>query len=243
MKKLLFVPALVLLLCGGLFGADFSLSAGTGGIVGGYFTRYKSSSNVNSGEVTQNVNQFNYGGLAFLDATYGELAVSYQAGSNNYKEVAIEDGEMQNMEGNGWATSLGLSLLGKYPFNFARRMHIFPLLGMEYKITLSERRQPDGGITYDRTNGVRETDIDGNAYELSTWNSFWIQVGFGADLAIMKNVYLRGEFLYGFRLMTSYERDGLEKLKEFLGDSDPKLGGLTSGPSFKLCAGYRFLSL
>ena len=241
MKKLLFVTILALLFYGGLFGADFSLSAGTGGIIGGSFTRYNSSSTVGSGEMKQNINQFNYGALAFIDATYGEAAFSFQSGSNNYDEVMSKDGEFVNREGDGWGSSLGISLLGKYPFNFAKRMHIFPLLGMEYKITLSEKRQPDGGNIYDRTNGLYETDKDGNSFSLSTWNSFWIQVGVGADFAIMKNVYLRGEFIYGFRLMTPYEKDGLEQLKNMLGDDSPKLGGLTSGPSFKLAAGYNFL--
>jgi hypothetical protein len=43
-------------------------------------------------------------------------------------------------------------------------------------------------------------------------------------------MYLRTELLYGFRLMTPYEVDA----------PNPKLAGLTSGPSLKIGLGYRF---
>ena len=242
MKKTLFFISLVIL-CGSLWGADFSLSAGAGGLLGGLFTRYKASGSSGSGKMTQEINQLNYGGLAFFDATYGELAVTIQGGLNNYDEVMRKGGSLVPRTGNGWETVLGLSLLGKYPFTLSERFSLFPLLGIEYQIALSQRRRPDGGLIYDRTDGVQETDVDNKPFDLSVWNSFWINLGVGTDFLIMKGLFVRGELLYGFRLMTPYEADGLEQMKVMLDDNNPKLGGLTSGPSLRLSVGYRFWTL
>jgi len=240
MKKILLFPFLVFFLCGGLWGADFSLSMGAGGLVGGFFTRYKATGTAESERMTQQVNQINYGGLVFFDATYAELAIIIQGASNNYNEVMRRNNAMVPRDGNGWETTLGFSLLGKYPFALTERFTIAPLLGIDYQIALMERRRLTGGIVYDRTNGVEEQDKNGKAFNLSTWNSFWINVGAGLDFNITKVFYARGELLYGFRLMTSYESDGLEQMKDLLNDNSPKLTGLTSGPSLRLVVGYRF---
>jgi len=241
MKRVLFFIFLAIF-CGSLWSADFSLSTGTGGLVGGLFTRYKANSSTGSGEMTQNVNQVNYGGLLFFDATYAELAVILQAGANNYSEVMSNNNTMIPMAGDGWETMLGLSLLGKYPFALTKRFGIFPLLGIDYQISLLQRRRPTDGLVYNRTDGMyADIDKDNKPYDISVWNSFWINLGVGTDFHIAKRIFLRGELLYGFRLMTSYESDGLEKMKVMLNDNDPKLGGLTSGPSLRLSAGYRFL--
>ena len=138
---------------------------------------------------------------------------------------------------------LGLSFLGKYPFNLTEKISLFPLLGIEYQVSISQRRRPSGGFIYDRINGLQEEDKDGQAFEKSIWNSFWINLGVGTDFIIVKGLFVRGELLYGFRLMTPYEKDGLEQTKVIIGDNDPKLAGLTSGPSLRLGVGYRFWNL
>jgi len=242
MKKMLFLPVLALALCGVLWGEDFSVNAGAGGLVGGLFTRYKATGSYDSGKMTQKVNQINYGGVAFFDATYGELSVIIQGATNNFDEVMRMNNEMAPRDGDGWNTMLGFSLLGKYPFTLTERLCLFPLLGMDYQIALMQRRRQSGGIVYDRTNGIQETDKKNNPLDLSAWNSFWINLGAGVDFTLTKDFFLRGELLYGFRLMTAYEADGLEQMKELLDDNDPKLGGLTSGPSLRLGIGYRLWS-
>jgi len=240
MKKIAFISVLLMSVFGGLFATDFSLGAGAGGLVGGFFTRYTSSSSSGSGNMTQKMNQFNYGGLVFFDATYGELALTIQGGANNYNEkMILSKAGNVTRTGDGWDTMLGFSLLGKYPFTLTNSLKLFPLLGIEYQLALAERRRQDGGILYDRTDGL-ETDKDGNAFNISTWNSFWTHVGVGTDFTVMKSLFLRGELLYSFRLMTAYEKDGLAQMKKYLNDNNPKLSGLTSGPSLRLSVGYRF---
>ena len=220
--------------------------------MGGLFTRYESSGSsvyglltmdlnqLNKGRMTQNVNQFNYGGYIFFDITYVELAVSVQGGKNKYNEVMSKNRELVERKGDGWEIMLGFSFLAKYPFNLFGRFKLFPIVGMEYQHALMQRRRQNGGMVYDRSNGLQESDVDDKPFSLSDWNSFWVLLGAGTDFSLMKNFFLRGELLYGFRLMNSYERDGVEQMKTMLSDNSPKLSGLTSGPSLRLSAGYRF---
>ena len=231
----------VIVLSGSLWARDFSFSAGTGGFVGGLFTRYDLEANgsikIDAG---QNQNQFNYGAMVFFDATYGELGISIQNGRNKWKQILDIAGSSDPDAGKGWETMLSFSLLGKYPFRFGPRFTLFPLLGMEFQISLVQKRTISDGYVYNRDDGLRERDKDGNAYRLSDWNSFFVELGCGADLEIMKRIYLRGELLYAFRLMTSYEKKNLDLIKIMTGDNDPSMGGLTSGPILRLSAGYRF---
>jgi len=239
MRKTLLFLALTVFPGLELFAVPFSMSTGAGGLIGGYFTRYKSSSTTGSGRMSMDVNQLNYGGFVFFDATYAEFAVILQGGLNKYNEVVSDGSAFVARAGDGWETMLGLSLLGKYPFTMTNRTKIFPILGADYQISLVQKRRPDGDIVYDRTNGIQEEDKDGNAFDITTWNSIWIHLGAGADYLLAGRIFLRGEFLYSFRLMTAYERDGLAQAKVLLDDNDPKLRGLTSGPSLRLSAGYR----
>jgi opacity protein-like surface antigen len=137
---------------------------------------------------------------------------------------------------------LSFSLLGKYPFTLSDRFTLFPLLGVEYQVALTEKRKQENGVIYDRTDGT-EPDKDGNAFNASAWNSFWIDVGVGADFAILRDFFVRGELLYGFRLKTPYEADRLVLAKDQFNDSSPDYSGLTSGPSLRVSAGYRFWNL
>jgi len=232
-----------------VFGADFSLSAGAGAYLGGFFTRYTltAEGTVEGARMKinaiQKLNQFNYGFLAFFDATYAEFSVFFQNGVNDYKETANISlfSEGSNQSGKGWESVLGFSLLGKYPFSLNERLTVFPLLGVEYQISLSQKRTQHDGFVYDRTDGLRENDKDNKAYKLEDWNSLWINLGGGVDFSLAGNFFIRGELLYGFRLMTSYETKNLDMMRAMSGDSNPKLGGITSGPALKAAAGWRFL--
>ena len=243
MKKL--ICSAILVLAGtSVFCNDFSLSAGAGGLLGGLFTRYTldADGDVMSISAKQEMDQLNWGFFTFLDGTYGIFSVSYQNGANNWKQpISIED-NVAVLDGKGWESMLGIGLMGKYPFKLNERLTVFPLLGVEYQISLSQHRTDEDGQVYKRNDGVDhfEMDKDGNALKLEDWNSLFINLGCGIDFLMPANFFLRGELLYGFRLMTSYETKNLELMKSLSGDSKPKLGGLTSGPSLRLSVGYRF---
>jgi hypothetical protein len=232
---------------GGLYALDISLSAGGGALLGYTFTRYTLEGNNSSGEAVksvQNMDRFDFGGFIFLDASYVEASVSLQSGSGGYRETMDYDSEpLSDDKGMGYETMLGLSLAGKYPIILNEKWLLFPMVGVEYLIALVERRQPDGGIVVDRTDGKLppDQDKDEKPYPLSAWNSLLIKIGAGADYTLTRFLFLRGEFLYGFRLQTEYETGALEMVKDTFHISSPKYYGLTSGPSLRIAVGYRFL--
>ena len=246
MKKALFAFAVNLLFvslffCSNLFCTEFNISAGAGGNFGGFLTRYKANDKTGEGKMIQNLEQINYGGHVFIDAFYGELTIIFQNGSGSYNEIMSINGVLAPRNGDSWETMLGFCLLGKYPFTHSKKLSYFPLLGIEYQFALSQKRRPDGGLIYDRTNGIQETDKNGNALDISSWNSFWINLGAGMDYNFTRTSFMRVELLYGFRLMTSYERDGLAQTKEIMEKKNLNLGGLTSGPSLRIGLGYKFI--
>jgi hypothetical protein len=234
--------------------ADFSLSAGAGGFAGGLFTRYTLTGDgeiegepvsVNMG---QEMNQFNFGGFLFVDATWAEFSVGIQSGRNSYIEEMVADIDnpdidniVTTMKGTGLETMLTLVLIGKYPFTLSEKLAMFPLAGVEYQIALIQSRQPNGRKQFNRDDPVRgETGSDGKTYKLPVWNSMFVVIGAGMDYDLSSSIFLRTELQYGFRLMTPYEEDSLEKVKKGVNAPEPKLGGLTSGPSIKIAAGLRF---
>jgi len=226
---------------------EFGLSAGIGGITGGHFTRYRMRAD---GYVLiaadQNINHFEAGAFAFLDATFATVSVFFQSGVGNFDEpISIDGSPFPGMSRSGqeWQNVIGFSLLGRYPFRLNNRLTVFPLLGMDYTITLIYRRTDAYGFVYNRDDGIREFDEDG-AFFLSDWNAFLITLGGGVEFDLTENIFLRGDLLYRIRLMTNYERRNLELMKGVSGDDTLRFGnglsGLSSGPSFRLSAGWRF---
>jgi len=192
------------------------------------------------------MNQFNFGGFLFFDATWAEFNIGVQSGLHNYRETMVAaspgiDDLVTVSTGEGTEIMLNLGLLGKYPFTLNGNFVLFPLLGLEYQIALKETRQPKGRKSYDRTDSLRgDTDVNGETYKLSAWNSLFIVIGAGMDYKFTSSVFLRTELLYGFRLQTPYEIDALEKAKKGVNAPNPKLGGLTSGSALKIALGYTF---
>jgi hypothetical protein len=242
MKKTVFVLFLLLSFIKNAAAADFTMSAGGGGLFGYTFTRYTlEGGNASS---TQSMDRLDYGGFLFFDATYAEFSVLIQGGNNVYQENMIKSTvSLTDSKGRGSELHLGFSLLGKYPFKINEKITWFPLLGVTYQIALIQKRHPDGDLEYDRSKGELPEDKDKNykPYPLSAWNSFWINIGAGIDYHITKALFVRGELLFGFRLPTDYEMGALEVVKNPpMNVSNPKLAGLTGGPSLKFGIGYRF---
>ena len=257
MKKRFCVTALVMILAAPVWCNEFAMSLGGGGFIGGHFTRYKlmadgnidvtpqSSANVKITSL-QNMNQLDFGGGLFFDATWAEFGVNIVVGMNSYSDAtdAKNGGKIvygDEATGTGRETMLGLSLLGKYPFELTQQISIFPLLGIDYRIALQELRQPEGRKLYDRATGIQEQlDSNKERYKLSAWNALFVVMGAGLDYRFHSSWFLRTELLYNIRLMTPWESDGLKKLKEQLSAPDPRLSGLSSGPALKISAGWRF---
>ena len=250
--KTVFLFATVAALCApAAFGRDgaggFSLSAGVGGSFGGHFTRYR----IQAGEgdvsfrANQNENLLEGGVFAFLDATYATLYMGLLSGNGAYDEPVLIGGQkMEELgrKGQGWESSLNISLLGRYPFRVGKRLELFPLLGMDYHVALSRKRSA-GSTIYDRTNPPpKSTDVHLNGnFKLSDWNVFFVRFGAGAQFNLTSRLFLRGDLLYGIRLMSRQEKLSLEMVKTMTEENSPKLGGLSSGPSVRIGLGWRFL--
>jgi opacity protein-like surface antigen len=232
---------------------QFRLSAGGGLTLGSIFTRYTLTADEDTlgfGYVDltmkQQLNQFNAGGHIFFDATYTEFSVDLVRGFNSYRESMEGPTSGPLLTGTGSELTLGFTLLGKYPFRLGGGFVLYPLAGIEYRIALMEKRRPKGDSEYDRQDGVTEFDPDRD-YSLSMWNSFYIDIGAGLDVALNEPLYLRAELLYGFRLKTAYEKAAINYLRETYGISEPSLTGnprmtgVTSGPELRVALGYHFL--
>jgi hypothetical protein len=226
---------------------DFSL--GGGAHMGYTFTRYvlesESADGVNAVKSVQKMDRFDYGGFVFLDAVYAEATVSLLGGLGGYRETMVINSQSLpdfNSRGMGYETMLGFSFVGKYPFVLNERWTVFPLLGAEFFMALSEKRRPDGSGVYDRTDGSlpSDQDKDGNPYPLSAWNFLFIKIGAGMDYNLGRVLFLRGEFFYNIRLKTKYETGAIDMVENMFSDlPSPKLSGLTSGPSLRIALGYR----
>jgi len=262
MKKAIVFLILSFTLTAALAAVDFAVTTGAGAHIGGLFTRYNlTADGFLEGEpvyvkAAQEMNQINFGGFLFVDGTWignstwakfgAEFSAGIQSGVNNYTETMIaeipsSDNLVIPTKGKGSELMLNLALLGKYPFTLNERLALFPLAGVEYQIALMETRQPEGRQRYDRDDKRRgETDVNGNTYTLSAWNSLFVVLGAGMDYRIASSLYLRPELLYSFRLQTPYEVDKLAFTKKALNAPNPKLGGLTSGPTLRIAAGWRF---
>ncbi|GHV32550.1 hypothetical protein AGMMS4952_23090 [Spirochaetia bacterium] len=238
----------------GLPAAPLSKSAGGGGLVGYTFTRYTLDAegsldplipgNIKS---TQTMDRVNFGGFLFFDATYGVAAVSLRGGNNSYSETMdqkLNGGSWVSIsddEGTGTETTLGFSLLGKYPFRVTEKITWFPLIGAEYQIALLEWRTPQGDTAHDRTSGELSADIDkdGHSYPLSAWNSLTVDLGAGVDYQLKGPLFIRNELTFSFRLQTPYETGAQEMTTHRFNASDIVLAGLTGGPTLRTSVGYR----
>jgi hypothetical protein len=157
----------------------------------------------------KDTNNFSLGsGFLFFDATYIEVDVG--VGGYSYPH---------NLGG----IFMGFGLYGKYPVALGSRFSLFPMLGMDYQLMLSAN-QNDSSLSGKARDGARDR-----------FNSFWIKAGLGGDLSLTKALYLRGEFLWGFKFKSKTERD--------IVDASEKLGIdasiVTHGPAFKIGLGYK----
>ena len=236
---------------------EFTLSGGGGIHLGGLFSNYTinaDETNKNGEKIwmnlTQEMQQFNIGAYLFFDATYAVFSLDIQEGFNSYKEGGIISqnsirAEPDPIKGSGKETTLGFTLMAKYPFSIRDRLLIYPMAGISYRIALTEKRTPNGGGEHNRTDGKTEFNQNGD-YSLSMWNSWFINIGTGLDFHFNSSFFLRTEFFYSFRLMTSYEKAAVDWLEDTYGISRPKLlanpgmRGLTHGPELRLALGYRF---
>jgi len=127
-------------------------------------------------------------------------------------------------------TQINLSLLGKYPFSLGNKWTIFPLVGIDWQIALTNN---DGKLDEDFDK------VKAQGYDVPNlgefWNCLWIKAGVGADYTITGGLYARGEFLYGIKLNSKNDTDNAQYWEK-------QFKGVANGPSIRLGVGYRFFN-
>jgi opacity protein-like surface antigen len=223
MKKIL-AFLLVFGLCGAaLFAQGFSLSAGAGGMFDALFSSTK------MGDADPSKTNLVGGGLyAFFDATYAEVDLDLLFSSQSNPD-AKDSGSMA-------LTYFGFSVLGKYPIALNEQVSLFPLLGIDYQAFLSGQMKDKDGKDIEGIDPINSADKMGDNTAGETFSLFSIAVGVGADFSLTEQLYLRGEFLWNFKLDSAPEADARKKMK----DANVDYSSFTSGPRIKLAVGFKF---
>jgi hypothetical protein len=227
-KKCFTVLVIATVLAGGV-SAQSLLSAGAGGFIGGDSGGgIESSSTVfgMSSKTTFEMPYFGGGGFAFLDAKYAELSLGIYSGKGKFKMTNEGLGFTTSAENDVSRTNFNIGLLGKYPFGISEKISVFPLLGMDYAITLSAKDKDGEDIFANSDN------------KTSDLNALWFKFGGGADFSLVNKLYLRLEAMYGVRLANKFEKDLKESAEKNMIDSEVKtLPG--HGVTVKLAVGYK----
>jgi hypothetical protein len=184
-------------------GALFDLSLGNGydGSAGGV-------------TVKSSLDNTSFGAFVFFDAKYVEANLIFAFGSLKPHYEMSGGGYSVSSDGDALdAMQLGISVLGKYPFEVGS-ITLFPLLGISYNMVLSVK------------------DSDGNkADDPGDLSQLGILAGLGLDVNITDALFFRAEGLFQVRLPSKGVSDNVPD------GVDTTLG---FGPVIKVAIGYRF---
>ena len=143
------------------------------------------------------------GAYLYLDAVYAEVFVGYTAGDGTWDSPDAVD--PQNLPSIPRAY-INAGLLAKYPITCYERVKLFPLLGLDYEMSISGKiRYADGNeYLFDGAN---------NRPNANSLSSLWLKIGAGIDFDLGKIIYLRSELIYGLRAANAFEQFCADKLQ------------------------------
>ena len=214
MRKLIFIIVLIAIAATGAYSQGFSMSAGGGALFDWNFDNGMEYGN--NRYMVEDLMAF--GGFLFFDVTYAEVEVNFTYGIRTL--VTNSRGPLIT-ESNGNFMGLGFSLLGKFPFSLGK-VKLFPLLGGDYYLVLSEEK--------------KSTNIIDVTHSASTHNQIGLLAGVGLDTIFTDQLFLRTEALFHFRLPSKF-------WTEVSNDKDIVSLGKTTfgmGPKIKVGLGFRF---
>ena len=191
-----------LMLCARAFAFDVSVGAS---FSGGFFFNQMSSSN--SGLAVSSAlrnTAFPFHAEAYLDMHYVQVGVGYRLslGGHQWETVTSSGTTTTAIDGDtGTKGYAAFSAYLKYPFTVGP-YQLLPLLGFEYDVNL--------------------LDLDSNGHDLrgsmssqalDNENQFWVKAGMAAELALAERVYLRAQFLIGWKFLSPAETSAVENAK------------------------------
>jgi hypothetical protein len=196
-------------------------------------TEFEQSADVIFVKTNETIQDLNYGGFLFLDASYAELFVSVYGGNNvltssqTFVAPPIAAGslpvEPRTFEKNQISMTIGL--LVKYPF-YLGKFTLAPLLGLSYQIFFTG----DYGDPY--TAVVIKT-------KASDFNTLWLHVGGNVNVDLNNSLYLKAEALYGIKSApTLFDRKNTKFVEEIKANGVIKTGWVNTFTA-RLGVGYR----
>jgi opacity protein-like surface antigen len=230
MKKRILVLLLAVAVAGGAFAeeADNAPAAKKGGLFSAGAGAYLTSdfggglkSSYGGTTATLKMPYFGGGGYLFFDATYAELSFGLFGGSGTVTQEQTTNNKTTSTTNATSLTGLDIGVLGKYPIALGGSLTVFPLLGINYRAVIAAE--------YAGAEVLNPGDS----------SALWFKFGGGLDYAITANVFLRANFMYGFRLATKSEKDLVDVYKnQYPGiDVSTRLG---HGLDVKVAVGYKF---
>lgn len=168
MKKISFVLLLLALAITTANAQDFKVSAGVGG------TFAVGKINYTSDLYNVDLTSLNAGVSAFVDFTYFALNIGY---ANQIGATAVYTGPLAPFIPAYVNTNTGfLNLRGvfKYPFQLSRSFALFPAIGLEYSIVVSDDKMSTWSDEYKKDA-----------------NDLYLVLGVGSDIGLGDVVYLR----------------------------------------------------
>jgi hypothetical protein len=209
---------------------SLDLSTGYGITLGANFDTLTAKLNDGSAEARQSYNQFNYGGIVFFDAVYVMADISFNGSLTGF----VPNSELQKYTFVGDAYSLaganlGLGLYGKYPF-YLERLTIFPILGLQFSIGLSQNFTKD-------FEGAKKGDSYGVA---SDWSTLAFKAGAGFDIGISDLLFFRAGLLFNYKLNSPLDTAFIDVVKN---SGAVQVINTNFGFEFEFLIGYRLGSV
>jgi len=228
MKK--FIAVLVIFICvGTALSAQSPFSFGLGGNFGAHFSNFKFSdlgktllslAQIDTKEF--GINNIGSGLYAFFDMKFLEANIGLMFGRMKLKIPAVLGVESEKIT----YTNLTLGLFGKFPIDLGT-VAFFPMLGIEGYLNMGAKY---GGEKWD------EDEIGSSKADM--FNQFWIKFGIGGDFNLTYAVFVRANFLYGFRFNTKEEKDMIKELNK-LASYEILKSIIGHGLDIKIALGFR----
>jgi opacity protein-like surface antigen len=204
------------------------LSTGYGLITGASFDTL--SADINNGASTsiQRYNQFHFGASVFFDADYIAANINFYgtATAFSYNSELMRDtyvGGNFNLIG----TNLALGLRFKYPFNVVG-IKIFPLLGIQGNLGLSQTFSKDSGFETGKKN-----DSYGDA---GNWSVLAFEAGGGVDIDITDNIFFRANAVMNYKLNSRLDETFIKAVKD---SGKSSVQNLNMGFEVNFLVGYK----
>jgi hypothetical protein len=132
------------------------------------------------------------GAFGYISTDYVEISMGIFTASGDWEVYEIGEGKnIYKMSGTG----LNGSVFFKYPFEVSKKLTIYPLIGIDYKMLIS--------MTIEKEKIKKPGD----------YNSLWGKFGGGFDFSVNKKVFIKGELLGGIRMKNKFEKDLIEKFE------------------------------